>query len=179
MATKISNIKSYFKELARPSRFDVLIVSPTTGSNRLHFSCETAELPGKTFVTHDQKHYGVIEKYPYQHSYNDINLTFIVSEDMREKLFFDQWMDKVGSSKNSFNFNYKNEYTLPVIITQYDLSNNPTYVVELIDAYPIAVNQLDLDWSTDGHHKLTVVLAYTYWRDTTKDSLNYIQVNAV
>ena len=46
----------------------------------------------------------------------------------------------------------------------------------MVDAYPIAVNQLDLDWSNDGYHKLTVVFAYTYWKN---NSLNNILQNAL
>jgi len=165
MPGTISDFRSNFiNDLARPNRFDVQIMRD---ANRiLTFSCETAELPGKTFVTHDQRIYGTIEKFPYQHSYNDVNLTFIVSENMREKQFFDDWLSSVGSYNNNFNFNYKNTYVSDVIITQYNQKNTPSYTVKLIEAYPIAVNQLDLDWSTDGHHKLTVVLAYTYWTYT-------------
>ena len=160
MPGNINDFLTSFKgDLARPSRFEVYI----TGERDLTLRCETAELPGKTMVTHDQKFYGTIEKYPYQHSYNDMNLTFIVGDDMYERIFFDDWMDSVGGTQSNFNFNYKDTYVRDVLVTQFDLYGNPSYKVKLINAYPIAVNQLDLDWSTDGHHKLTVVLAYTYW----------------
>ena len=64
---------------------------------------------------------------------------------------------------NNIQPSYKNDYTGVITISQFDVSDKPTYEIELFDAYPIAVNQLDLDWSTEGHHKLTVVFAYTYW----------------
>jgi hypothetical protein len=35
----------------------------------------------------------------------------------------------------------------------------------LIDAFPISVNQLDLDWSNDNFHKLSVTFAYRYWKN--------------
>jgi hypothetical protein len=41
----------------------------------------------------------------------------------------------------------------------------------MIDTFPIAVNQLDLDWSSDGHHKLTVTFAYTSWRNNSFEAL--------
>jgi hypothetical protein len=41
----------------------------------------------------------------------------------------------------------------------------------LVDAFPISVNQLDLDWSSDGYHKLTVVFAYTYWQNNSIQAL--------
>jgi hypothetical protein len=49
-------------------------------------------------------------------------------------------------------------------INQYDVRNRLSLSIDLIDAYPIAVNQLDLDWGSDAVHKLSVTFAYTSWR---------------
>jgi len=51
------------------------------------------------------------------------------------------------------------------------VANELTYSVSLFDAYPISMNQLDLDWSTDGHHKLTVTFAYTQWRNNSLQAI--------
>jgi hypothetical protein len=146
-------------ELARPNRFEVEIAG---APEYFKFRCETAELPGKSFMTHDQKIYGPTQKFPYQHQYNDMNLTFIVSDDMGEKVFFDNWMNSIASL-SSYDFNYKNTYARDVLIRQYSLSDKISLSVKLNQAYPIAINQLDLDWSSDGHHKLVVTFAYNYW----------------
>jgi hypothetical protein len=171
MAGTINDFKSSFKtDLARPNRFDVSIPVPLplilyrNASERLTFRCETANLPGRTLATADQKIYNITEKFPYQTTYNDMDLTFIVSDDMLEKEFFDAWMEFINPS-TTFNMKYKGDYATTVTISQYDVTNQLSYSIELIDAYPIAVNQLDLDWSSEGAHKLTVVLAYTYWRN--------------
>ena len=119
----------------------------------------------------DQKTYGPIEKYPYQNSYNDINLTFIVDEDMHQRIFFDLWMNFI-SSTNDFNFKYKIDYCTDLYVFQYNTKNEITYGVRLIDAFPIAVNQMDLDWSVDAYHKLTVVLAYTSYEVLDSSVLN-------
>lgn len=58
---------------------------------RLQFFCEGAELPGKSFATTEQRHYGPIFKVPYQTTYPDIKLTFNVGLDMKEKYLFDAW----------------------------------------------------------------------------------------
>ena len=160
-AGNLSDFVGTFKttELARPNRFEVEIVG---APEYFKFRCETAELPGKTFMTHDQKIYGPTQKFPYQHQYNDINLTFIVSDDMGEKQWFNSWMNDVASL-GTYDFNYKSKYARDVYIYQYSLINKKTQSVRLDQAYPIAINQLDLDWSSDGHHKLMVTLAYNYW----------------
>jgi hypothetical protein len=178
MAGSISDFASSFRtDLARPSRFDVNIPIPITlipfrnTSRNLTFRCETAQLPSRTFATAEQK-FGSnpIEKYPYQPQYNDVELTFIVSDDMSEKIFFDAWMEYINPSYK-FDFRYKVDYTSSIQINQYDVTNNLTYSINLIDAYPISVNQLDLDWSATEHHKLTVVFAYTYWQNNSIQSL--------
>jgi hypothetical protein len=46
-----------------------------------------------------------------------------------------------------------------------------TYAGVLQEAFPIDVNQLDMDWSTDSYHKLTVVFAYKQWHNNTVSSL--------
>jgi len=159
--------KSFRGDIARPNRFDVKIFRPAglnafIASEQLTYRCESTNLPGRTFATMDQQTYGPTEKFPYQSTYQDIDLTFIVDDDMIQKRFFDQWMEFINPTK-TYNFNYKSEYASQIIITQYDVKNFSTYEVTLFEAYPIAINQLDLDWSSDGYHKLTVTFAYTYW----------------
>jgi hypothetical protein len=89
---------------------------------------------------------------------------------METKIFFDTWQEFINPTY-SFNFTYKLDYVTNVVINQYDVHNKVTYSINLIDAYPISVNQLDLDWSADGHHKLTVVFAYSYWINNSVQAL--------
>ena len=109
-------VSSFGKELARPSRFDVSIPVPipllpyrATAKN-LSLRCETTELPSRSFSTADQK-FGTnpIEKHAYQSNYNELTMTFIVSDDMSEKIFFDAWMEYINPTL-SFDFNYKSDY---------------------------------------------------------------------
>ena len=179
MAGSISEFKSSFStDLARPNKFDVHIAVPLTlffgdyvNARNLTYRCENAQLPGRTLATTDRKTYGPIEKLPYLSTYNDLDLTFIVDDDMSQKKFFDSWLDMVNP-KSTNNFGFKNEYATSIIINQYDNMNDISYSVLLRDAFPISMNQLDLDWSTDGHHKLVVTFAYTDWQNNSILSLN-------
>jgi len=168
---------SFVKDLAKPNRFDVNIPVPLTlfpyrnTGRTLSMRCESTELPSRTFATTEQK-FGTnpTEKHPYQSQYNDITMTFIVSESMEEKLFFDAWMEYINPSYK-FDFRYKSDYTSTLQVNQYDQQNKKIYSINLIDAFPIAVNQLDLDWSSESYHKLTVVFAYTYWQNNSIQAL--------
>jgi hypothetical protein len=164
-------------ELARQSRFEVKFRIPqqllndtnkdTTspyyiGFNDLTLRCENAQLPSRTLMTTEQKIYGITEKYPYETSYADAEFTFYVSDNMKEKIIFDKWMNIV-SPKNTYNMNYKNEYETTITVIQYGLNEKSSYVLYLRKAFPISVNELDLDWSSDSVHKLNVVFAYSDW----------------
>ena len=178
MASISKFLSSFNKDLARPNRFEVFLYPPPAlipyyngGAAHLALRCEQAELPSRALATLDRKIGTVpVQKFPYLSMYNDINLTFIVGGDMKEKLLFDAWLELINPSSN-FNFKYKNNYKTQMVIKQYDMSGNLTYNIMLIDAFPIAVSQLDLDWSNDGYHKLNVVFAYTYWTNTTLNNI--------
>ena len=183
MAGSIAEFKASFNtELARPNKFDVNIpvplgLIPYRGTSRmLTMRCENAELPGRTIATTTAKIYGVEEKFPYMTSFNDMSLTFIVSDNMKEKKFFDAWLDWINPN-TSYNIKYKQDYSVALRINQYNVKNQVSYSVDLIDAFPIAVNQMDLNWSSDGYHKLTVTFAYTSWRDNSLETLamNYLE----
>lgn len=177
MAGSISDFKSSFStDVARPNRFDVTIPVPIgmvpyrNTSRRLNLRCESAELPGRSLGTTGMKIYGVEEKFPYMTAYNDMSLTFIVGDDMQEKKFFDAWLNWITPSF-SYDVKYKADYAVIIRVSQYDLRSKSSYSVDLIDAFPIAVNPLQLDWSSDGYHKLTVTFAYTSWRNNSLEAI--------
>jgi hypothetical protein len=184
MAGNINDFKSSFnKDIARTNKFDVNINIPLTlipyvsSAKSLKYRCENAQLPGRTFATTEQKTYGPIEKFPYLTSYNDIDLTFIIEDDMNQKVFFDAWLNYINPQYNN-NFRYKSDYSTVITINQYDVTNELSYSVDLIDAYPISMNQMDLSWGDDGYHKLSVTFAYTYWKNNSLQALGMQLVDA-
>ena len=185
MAGSINDFKASFQtDLARPNKFQVNIPVPLTlipyvsNAKNLVYRCENANLPGRTFATLEQKiGSNPVEKYPYMTTYNDMSLTFIVDDDMSQRVFFDAWLNYINPQYNN-NFRYKNNYATIITINQYNVSNELTYSVNLYDAYPISMNQLDLNWSDDGFHKISVDFAYTYWQNNSLQALGMQLVDA-
>lgn len=184
MAGSINEFKSSFtKDVARPNKFDVSIPVPLTmipylsSAKNMNYRCEHAQLPGRTFATTEQKTYGPIEKYPYLSTFTDIDLTFIVDDDMNQKVFMDAWLNYINPQYNN-NFRFKSDYSTVITVNQYDVNNELSYSVNLYDAFPVSMNQLDLDWSTDGYHKLSVTFAYTYWQNNSLQSYGMQLVDA-
>ena len=185
MAGNINDFKASFqKDLARPNKFDVNIPVPLTlipyvnNAKSLNYRCENASLPGRNLIPVEQKiGSNPVEKYPSLTSYTDIDLTFIVDDDMSQKVFFDAWLNFINPNYN-FNFRYKSDYATIITINQYDVTNQLSYSINLYDAYPISMNQMDLDWSVDGYHKITVTFAYTYWNNNSLQAFGMELVDA-
>ena len=140
--------------------------------------CEQAELPPRAFVTVEQKTYGPKEYYPIQNYYNKSAMTFLCSDNMIEKYFFDLWMDVISGSSpdyeqynpNSvrFDFEYKNNYKMDVKIMQKNLTGQNSYVVNLREAFPVEVYGLPLSWAQQNTiHRLNVVFMYRYFYSET------------
>lgn len=207
----INNFVSQFRktELARPYNFDVTIypsssfLSTITGSSLLGklflakiFSdgktfktkCEAAELPARMFSVVDQKTYGPLERTPIQNSYGPISLSFLCSDDMSEKKFFDNWMEVISISNplgsvagvvdelisdalgidlgigTRYDFLYKDDYSSSIELTQYNLSGSASYKVLLMEAWPFAVEAMPLRWSSGSeYHRVNVSFYYKYF----------------
>jgi len=184
MAGNINDFKASFtKDVARTNRFDVEIPVPLTlipyvsSARSLIYRCETAQFPGRTFATTEQKTYGPIEKFPYLNTYNDLDLTFIVDDDMSQKVFFDAWMSYINPLYNN-NYRYKGDYATTLVVNQYDVSGEKTYSINLVEAFPISMNQMDLNWGDDSYHKLSVTFAYTYWQNNSLQALGMELIDA-
>jgi hypothetical protein len=165
----ISEVNS--RGLARPSRFEVFILPPPglgalTGSGRfVSLMCESASLPAMSISTKPFRIYGASYQRPVSSEFNGdgITLSFYIDNQMEVKSFFDAWMFKVVNP-NSFNVSYQKEYVSQIKIAQLDEQNTETYSVYLEDAFPRAVNMLDLNMgATNQVHKLNVTFAYRRW----------------
>lgn len=167
-------ISSFKTELSRPCNFEVEIIPPTKlsgafgGGSIAKFRCEQAELPARAFVLIDQKTYGPIEHYPVQSTFNKSAMTFICGDDMKEKTFFDAWMEIISGKQHNgvkFDFEYKVNYCTDIKITQMSLDGKESYTVYLVDAFPAEVYSIPLSWAqVNDYNRLNVVIAYRYFK---------------
>lgn len=160
-------------ELASPTLFEVSFVGPqvtTKVGERLTLMCHQAQFPGRAFGTTDYATHGPVRKNPNQNIYDDIVLSFFCSKEMQEKKFMQDWQNAVCNASepspfSGFRFRYPDEYYTDLTVKQFDREGNPTYTATVIDAWPLMVNPLDVNWAgTDSFHTLSVTFAYKYWK---------------
>jgi len=170
----------------------VLLPGLVGNSPGLLLQCESTEIPGVTLNTNDVKIYGPSSKFPFQRTYNDWTANFIVTNSFSERLFFDTWMDQINPVE-TFDWAYKDDYTTTICVYQFDeggsIGNGPgavaggflefalgqpnnsfistpsqlIYQVDILEAFPIAVNSMPVSWADENFHRLSVTFAYRYW----------------
>lgn len=155
----------------------------------LTYLCEAAEIPGRGFMSSDLRYYGPSFKIPYQSSYEDINMTFLVRDRFEERRFFDNWMEIINPSTN-YDFEYRRNYLGEIHIFQMSdiaatvesqtpgddpvKNSQRRYAIALRKAYPVLVNPQPMTWADDNFHRLTVTFTYTRWNRFGIDD-NYSQ----
>lgn len=166
---------------ARSCRFAVVINRPrifntitssvvsTNILNDLTYLCEATEMPGRRVDTVDLRYYGPNFKMPYQPVYDDLSMIFVCRNDQREREFFDDWMEAINPS-DTYNFNYKDEYSTTISLFHFDDEGIPSYAYTIYEAYPIFVNPQPVTWVDDNYQRLTVNFTYMNWRRLNKDA---------
>jgi hypothetical protein len=157
--------------------------SNTTMSRNLALLCEGAELPGKTFLKHDNARvYGPTFSVPYQSQFTETTLTFFCTNEMQERALFERWMEAIIPS-DTFNPRYpksdKSRYLTNIRVIKYDEQANQVFVVELVDAYPTGIASQALSWGDDGFMRLSVQFAYRYYKVVFQGGFNPSQQNLI
>ena len=191
---KISEFKTSIGNLVRPNLFNATlngyskIVGGTDSGtfpdivNTFKFRCEKAELPGRTLATsEDAVGGGPSLKLPYDMTYNDMTLSIICSTDMKEREFFEIWMDKIigrGGRENAGLVSYYSDYALGVSlkVEQLDEAGRTLISYTLNDIYPTALTPMNASWEeTNTYQRFGVTLAYRYH---TYEVVSYATIQA-
>lgn len=179
--TKYQEALSYLLkyDVGRTSYFQVdLFGSQINNYGRIsRFLCHTAELPGETSGLTTQKIYGVVQKFPLLTSYSDLTLSFLTHGSSQEhtRNSFLKWLSYItgrseilkGQGETNYNVKYKDSYVGTIVITQYAITGDKLLQCSLVDAFPIAINQSPLNWSSPNNiQSLNVTFAFTEYQYT-------------
>lgn len=152
--------------ILKPSRYEFQISGvPNEVALRLNMSCESIKLPGRGVSTEPAKVYGPTREMPYDKLYvKEMDAIFRVGVDMLERSFFENWLGEIVSI-HSHDFKYygtnNSGYAKTIKINQLDEQDNVVYQVELREAYPKNVQEIELgDAKVDEYSKQTVQFAY-------------------
>jgi hypothetical protein len=171
--------------IAKTAHFEVQLHVPNSVKvpgmpdlNDMMYRAESAELPGRNIATVDHRfqNFGPANKVPYSQTYGDSSVSFILSEDLREKELFEIWQNAMvntgafetggvtnrGTSK--FMTKYWDKYVGAVTIRQYGSNGELRSVHTLNDAYPLIINPVAVNWGEDNAARLQVTFAFRNYK---------------
>ena len=167
----------------------------------LTYRCESINIPGVQLGTTDYKLYGGMPslKIPNTRSFDEVQMTFLATGDMKDKYIFEEWIDKISDFTNN-NVSYYNDCSSNIKIDVYneplekmsELTDDngtkislskilrsineaelvPVYSLKLIMAIPTRVETVQVGWGeVDQLFKYTVNFSY--------EALEYIKSSNV
>lgn len=157
----VSNINSI--GVSKSSFYEVSIIRGDIETQKvLTARCESAMIPGIQILTTDYKLYGgaPILKIPNSRTNDEIQLTFLETEDFKIRYFFEEWMSQISSFRTT-SVAYYNDVCRDIGITCFDSEGNISYVVEAKNAIPTRLDMTSVNWSDyDQLIKFTVNFSY-------------------
>ena len=176
---QLSQFKAALGNVARPNLFQAKlsgyqrVAIGVDVEDTFTFRCEAAEVPGRTVLTtDDQGHGGPAIKMASDITYNDITLTIICSEDMKERFFFERWMDAivspVGTSTAGL-VGFYEDYAMNTILEVNSLnsSNQKIYTSTMYYVYPTTLTPMSASWEdTNTYQRFQVTLNYRFYTYT-------------
>jgi len=187
MPFNVNNLVSSINKtgVAKTSHFEVQITGAgdTYLEEAMMSRIDTVDLPGRSLMTAEHKfsNYGPLNKVPYGgQTYGDATISIILSEDMREKEYFEVWQNKIvntgafevgstqrdffNASQSKFNTQYFEDYIGTITIRQFGSAGELRSIHTLDEAYPIIINAMSMNWGQDEVAKLSVTFAYRNYR---------------
>ena len=143
----------------------------TVGIRQLSLLAESASIPGRNIETTPHQIFGTKRQMPYGVTFDTMSITFICTNLMTERAFFDMWQQYIISPKSQY-MNYYDSYVGAIVIQKTDTSDSfgselggAISIYTLEEAYPKTIQAQELSYSaTDEYMKLTVEFSYARFR---------------
>jgi len=191
----VSNFLSQVRKsgYARASKVAIAILPPSQLLNTLRFKLpsllqndfltyysESVAFPGLNISLNNMNYGGPLMKVPVSTDYNEVQITFLVDDEMRQKTFFDAWMNFINPKENKFDFRYRDDYIGEVLILQLSETGKYfPYAVKLFEAFPVSMNEIRGSWADAGEAvRLDVTFSYRYWKNLRSSDFERDDANA-
>ena len=138
------------------------------------FIIEAAEFPGRTIAAVEDNYSGPPISMPNDMTYNDITLTFLAAAGMRQRSFFDIWMEgmvvpgnraisTLAPSNRAGTVAYYDDCIAEIRIHQLGDDGQTIATTYLNNAYPTSMSSMNLSWEErDTYQRFTVTFNYRY-----------------
>ena len=169
-SSRIDDLMSRLKSDLKPvpvGRFIVAFARNERAVNeRLTFQCEATSLPGMSF-TEDDYEIGsrTIKKMATHRTFaNEITLKFRISPDMKERVFFEEWMNRIFDPVTN-TLAFHKTYVDDMSIVVQDSDDKPIYGVVFEELYPTEITPISLESQGKGYLVQDIKFSYYRWKN--------------
>lgn len=172
MSLNIEDFKSAIVQgLARPNKFMIELPEDfgiPMGRGYTNLLCKSCTLPLRQLLTNERIIGMRLEKITYGYSVPDISFTFYETNEFTMRSYFESWIDtQIDLDTHELNFKKGARggggYAKTVRIHQLNNNGDKIYSVELIDAFPTTLGQIDFANDNNGLVEITVNMSFTNW----------------
>ena len=122
--------------------------------------CNSVAIPGKQISTFDYQTIRQSVKVPYGTVHDDIELSFLLTNDYHMKTIFDKWINSIVDA-DKYCVAYEKDVTCDVVIQQLDEQDTPIYGVKLEGAFPVSMSNIELSNESENTvQRLNVSFTY-------------------
>jgi hypothetical protein len=155
---------------ARANQFFVALNFPSyvaTGSAAAaqgSFLCSAASLPGSVVAPTIVQYRGREVKFAGERTFAPWSVTIMNDASFIIRNSFEKWMDGMNGLQNNNGRTNPRDYQKPMYVTQLDRNNQPLKNYEIIDAFPIDMSDITLNYGdNDTIETYTVTFQYQYY----------------
>lgn len=154
--------------LAFSNRYEVIFEVPAgfikgdrQTMENLTVRCDSITVPGRSFSTTPYRFYGPARNMPYEPIYSgELTASIVLSADMRERNFFENWMDLI-CSKSNYKFEYYENYVTTFEVKVMTKDDLPAYRVFVEEAYPKSIGDVQVGYDKENDYlKQDIVFAF-------------------
>lgn len=126
----------------------------------LNLFCAGVTTPSRDIDTFTWKEYGEVRHHGFNHVYQDLQLTYYCSSDLREKKYFEQWQDLIFNDTAGA-VAYYDDMVSRVDVSQYDWQfRNRTATYRYFEAWPSSVSGFQYDHENGEILKLLINMKF-------------------
>ena len=161
--------------LASPNKFEINFSNipgqdDRSSREQLSIMCDQVSLAGRDVQAVLDLQYGVRRQVVYNApAYTPLSLSFLCTDDMKEKRILDIWNNRCVSVTEGFHVEYYDSYVGHLDVYVLDRSGkHRTYHMHYHEVYPKTVTAVELNHgTTNATLRITAEIQYAFW--TTSD----------
>lgn len=166
----ITKIKT--ANVARPNKYEVSIFPPAglgAAPRDLAMMAESVSFPGQNVrASADLLRHGPQREVGQGMTYGPFNITFICTEGLPEKKFFEEWQEFI-INKETWEARFYKDYVGTINLSALTVGEQESYSVKIHEAYPKTITAQEFGYGNSGAYQtISVEITYRHWDSEVK-----------